>query len=63
MGDRETEFLGVPFGWIVSNQELGFSKSHYFSCLIDHNIRHNPSRNAHRNGRAGHRIAFGMQRA
>jgi len=30
MGERETEFLGVPFRRIVSNQNLAFSKLHSF---------------------------------
>ena len=30
MDDRETEFLGVPSSWIVSNQKPHFSKSHSF---------------------------------
>ena len=31
MGERDTEFWGVPFSRIVSNQKLGFSKSHDLS--------------------------------
>jgi len=29
-GDREAEFLGVPFSLIVPNQKLGLSKLHCF---------------------------------
>jgi len=39
MGEREDEFLGVPFRRIVSNQKLNFSKSHSFRSDENSSLR------------------------